>query len=163
MSDITQRMAETSLEAFANSEESRSRHRQAIIAQLRRCGPTGATNEELSKSLGIPNQSVPAVTLDLRREGLAVRTGERRRTERGHNAFVVALREFYPNLVDEDVDRGPNAPSEDSLVTDDDVQAFIQSAAPGTSLDEELDAAIRRGLLGVFANRRSKSEGRDAN
>jgi hypothetical protein len=71
--------------------------RAAVLSEIRSAGQ-GATCDEVEIATGMPHQTASARVVELRRAGLIRRTGERRPTRSGRNAWVyVASTNPTPN------------------------------------------------------------------
>lgn len=84
----------TKADAFIVAKPKQQARKDLALILLRKAGPTGHIRESLGVAMGLQVQSVCGIALELLRDGLAVETGERRKTSSGSSAAVIVAAEF---------------------------------------------------------------------
>ncbi len=83
--------SETSKAAGEKIKDPARTLRQRVLAFLQQCGTAGATDEEICEALNLASDTSRPRRVELVRGGLAVDSGERRRTRSGRMAVVWVL------------------------------------------------------------------------
>ncbi|PHQ32453.1 hypothetical protein [Rhodopirellula bahusiensis] len=87
--DHGQHAKATKAEAYQNALPLMPGRMTAFLKALHDAGRPGLTREEGGDALGVPQNCINSVALKILREGLAVETGERRKTKMGATAAVM--------------------------------------------------------------------------
>lgn len=92
--DHGQHAKATKAEAFIAAQPRQQARKDLALIALRKAKQRGHTRESLGDAMNLRVQSVCAIALDLLRDGLAVETGERRKTSSGSSAAVIVAAQF---------------------------------------------------------------------
>lgn len=92
--DHGQHAKATKAEAYTAAKPKQQARKQLALIVLRKEGQRGLTREQWAEGLNLRVQSICSIALELLREGLAVETGERRKTSTGSSAAVIVAAEF---------------------------------------------------------------------
>lgn len=92
--DHGQHARATKAEAYTAAQPKQQARKQLALIVLRKAGRRGHTRESLGDAMNLRVQSICSIALELLRDGLAVETGERRKTSTGSSAAVIIAAEF---------------------------------------------------------------------
>lgn len=92
--DHGQHAKATKAEAYTAVQPKQQARKQLALIVLRKAERRGHTRESLGDAMNLRVQSICSIALDLLRDGLAVETGERRKTSTGSSAAVIVATEF---------------------------------------------------------------------
>lgn len=92
--DHGQHAKATKAEAYTAAKPKQQARKQLALIVLRKAERHGLTREQWAEGLNLRVQSICSIALELLRDGLAVETGERRKTSSGSSAAVIVAAEF---------------------------------------------------------------------
>ncbi len=117
---------ETSLEAYrAQTAVKLNKDHQRIIAALKVLG-TGTAEQIAEQMNGFEAATAGRRMSELERKGVVFKTGEKRKTKRGHNAFVYCLTNSQP-LTDKQAAAEQDRLRKGVSATSDDIKNLIRS------------------------------------
>lgn len=92
--DHGQHAKATKAEAYTAAQPKQQARKQLALIVLRKAGRRGHIRETWADGMNLKVQSICSIALELLRDGLAVETGERRKTSSGSSAAVIVAAEF---------------------------------------------------------------------